>query len=148
MRLGDPRVKRPCCFTNIHVVRHVSSLQLLIWSAASASCALPGLFSSVELMCKDQKGRIVPYFAGASKVTWTDGSLHTDLPTVRLQELFNVNYFIVSQTNPHALPFFQHLQRNTAVKRPTREKPKPSFLGKLVAKVWNGVCCAVYRVVG
>lgn len=29
-----------------------------------------------------------------------DGSLSTDLPTQRLSELFNVNNFIVSQTNP------------------------------------------------
>ncbi len=28
-----------------------------------------------------------------------------DLPTARLSELFNVNHFVVSQTNPHAIPF-------------------------------------------
>jgi predicted acylesterase/phospholipase RssA len=115
-------------------------MQVLVWSAASASCALPGLFSSVELMCKDHRGQVVPYFAGA-QVRWTDGSLHTDLPTVRLQELFNVNYFIVSQTNPHALPFFQHLQRNTAVKRPTRDKPPPTLLQKFVSKVTASRLC-------
>ena len=38
-------------------------------------------------------------------VKWSDGSVHQDLPMVRLSELFNVNHFIVSQTNPHVLPF-------------------------------------------
>ncbi len=43
-------------------------------------------------------------------------SLQSDLPMNRLQELFNVNYFIVSQTNPHAIPFVQRAQRQ-AVRR-------------------------------
>ena len=37
----------------------------------------------------------------------------------RLQELFNVNYFVVSQTNPHAIPFVQRAQRR-AVRRQAR----------------------------
>jgi hypothetical protein len=57
--------------------------QVLIWSAASASCALPGLFAPVELVCKNAKGEHVPYHI--SNVTWTDGSLSSDLPTARLQ---------------------------------------------------------------
>jgi hypothetical protein len=38
---------------------------------------------------------------------------HQDLPINRLKELFNVNYMIVSQTNPHAIPFIQTEQRPT-----------------------------------
>lgn len=36
---------------------------------------------------------------------WRDGSLEIDLPMIQLKELFNVNHFIVSQANPHILPF-------------------------------------------
>ena len=36
---------------------------------------------------------------------WADGSLTMDLPIDRLSRLLNVNHFIVSQTNPHVLPF-------------------------------------------
>jgi hypothetical protein len=36
---------------------------------------------------------------------WIDGSLMNDLPAAALSELFNVNFFIVSQVNPHVLPF-------------------------------------------
>ena len=35
---------------------------------------------------------------------WRDGSLEEDLPMRSLSEMFNVNYFLVSQTNPHIVP--------------------------------------------
>ena len=37
--------------------------------------------------------------------TWIDGSVDNDLPMTRLAEMFNVNHFIVSQVNPHVIPF-------------------------------------------
>jgi TAG lipase/steryl ester hydrolase/phospholipase A2/LPA acyltransferase len=40
-----------------------------------------------------------------------DGSLKSDLPTRRLAELYNVNHHIVSQTNPHVLPFMSDQTR-------------------------------------
>lgn len=36
---------------------------------------------------------------------YIDGSVDGDLPMNRLSEMFNVNHFIVSQVNPHVLPF-------------------------------------------
>ncbi|TAQ91142.1 hypothetical protein B7494_g490 [Chlorociboria aeruginascens] len=36
---------------------------------------------------------------------WIDGSVDSDLPMNRLAEMFNVNHFIVSQVNPHVVPF-------------------------------------------
>lgn len=36
---------------------------------------------------------------------WIDGSVDNDLPMTRLAEMFNVNHFIVSQVNPHVVPF-------------------------------------------
>lgn len=38
-------------------------------------------------------------------VKYTDGSIDSDLPMVRLSELFNVNHFIVSQVNAHSCLF-------------------------------------------
>lgn len=86
------------------LLNYLTAPDIVIWSASCASCALPGLFPGVELVRKDAGGKMLPYFT--KPIVWTDGSLHSDLPTAKLQELFNVNYFIVSQTNPHALPFF------------------------------------------
>jgi predicted acylesterase/phospholipase RssA len=37
-----------------------------------------------------------------------DGSISADLPMQRVSELFNVNSFIVSQTNPFAIPFMDY----------------------------------------
>ena len=77
-------------------------------------------------MAKDQHGNIVPYFPGQVslpsslrldvihpslmmlllvQVRWSDGSVFHDLPLNRLSEMFNVNHFIVSQVNPHVVPF-------------------------------------------
>lgn len=36
---------------------------------------------------------------------YIDGSVDGDLPMTRLSEMFNVNHFVVSQVNPHVVPF-------------------------------------------
>jgi predicted acylesterase/phospholipase RssA len=43
---------------------------------------------------------------------WTDGGVSTDMPMGRIGRLFNANHFIVSQTNPHVLPFVGNTQRS------------------------------------
>jgi TAG lipase / steryl ester hydrolase / phospholipase A2 / LPA acyltransferase len=75
---------------------------LYLYEAILASCAVPLLFPPVMLMTQDERGRRVPYMP---LLRWVDGSLKSDLPTLRLRRLHNVNHFIVSQTNPHVLPF-------------------------------------------
>lgn len=68
-------------FENPQLLNYLTAPNVLVWSAASASCALPGLYESVQLMAKNQTGEIVPYHV--STVTWTDGSLEHDLPINR-----------------------------------------------------------------
>lgn len=87
------------------LLNYLTAPNVLIWSAAAASCALTLLFKPVELMAKDRNGDLVPYMH--SGLLWADGSMATDLPTLRLSELFNVNHFIVSQVNPHVIPFMR-----------------------------------------
>ena len=36
-----------------------------------------------------------------ARQTFVDGSLDHDIPMAKLEEMFNVNHFIVSQVNPH-----------------------------------------------
>lgn len=84
------------------LLNYLTSPDVLIWSASSASCALPFLYESQELMCKDPlDGSIRSYHSSTTR--WSDGSASADLPMRRLAELFNVNQFIVSQVNPHML---------------------------------------------
>ncbi|MCP5160613.1 MAG: DUF3336 domain-containing protein [Hahellaceae bacterium] len=85
-----------------------TSPYMLVWSASLASCAVPGIFPPVMLMKKDGKGSITPYM---SRLRWVDGSVTSDLPIERLMHLYDVNYSIVSQTNPHIVPFLNRQER-------------------------------------
>jgi TAG lipase / steryl ester hydrolase / phospholipase A2 / LPA acyltransferase len=84
------------------VLCHLTTPMVTIASAALASSMVPGLFPAVALEQRDPSGAIQPY---AEHERWIDGSLRGDLPMFRVGRLHNVNHFIVSQTNPHVLPF-------------------------------------------
>jgi TAG lipase / steryl ester hydrolase / phospholipase A2 / LPA acyltransferase len=84
------------------LLNHITFPYLYMREAVLASCAVPVLFPPVMLMTRDEAGERVPYMP---LLRWNDGSLKSDLPTLRLRRLHNVNHFIVSQTNPHVLPF-------------------------------------------
>ena len=88
-----------------------TSPYILTWSAALASCAVPAIFPPVKLLKKDECGKNVPYMP---RLRWVDGSVVSDLPIERLMHLYDVNYSIVSQTNPHVVPF---LDQSRQVKR-------------------------------
>lgn len=86
------------------LLNYVSAPNVLIWSAVAASCSVPFLFSAMSLLSKDPKtGLPVPWSPAPQQ--WIDGSVENDLPMARLAEMFNVNHFIVSQVNPHVVPF-------------------------------------------
>ena len=76
--------------------------KLIITSAAS--CSVPCIYTAASLLAKDPKtGEAVPW--NPSPQRWIDGSVDNDIPMTRLAEMFNVNHFIVSQVNPHVVPF-------------------------------------------
>jgi TAG lipase/steryl ester hydrolase/phospholipase A2/LPA acyltransferase len=83
---------------------------LYLREAVLASCAVPVLFPPVMLMSSDETGNRTPYMP---LLRWNDGSLKSDLPMLRLRRLHNVNHFIVSQTNPHVLPFVSEREPGT-----------------------------------
>ncbi|HUP92802.1 MAG TPA: DUF3336 domain-containing protein [Solimonas sp.] len=84
------------------LLNHLTFPYLYLREAVLASCAVPILFPPVMLMTQDEKDERVPYMP---LLRWNDGSLKSDLPMLRMRRLHNVNHFIVSQTNPHVLPF-------------------------------------------
>lgn len=84
------------------LLNHITAPDVLIPGAAVASCSLPALFPPGELTRRGADGSLRPYIEGE---VWVDGSLHGDVPTMRLGRLLNVNHHIVSQANPHILPF-------------------------------------------
>lgn len=86
------------------LLNYVTSPNLLIWSAVAASCSVPLVFNSTPLLVKDPiTGEHRPWDPTPQR--WVDGSVDNDLPMMRLAEMFNVNHFIVSQVNPHVVPF-------------------------------------------
>jgi predicted acylesterase/phospholipase RssA len=95
------------------LLNYLTAPDVLIWSAACASCALKYLYKPVELMAKDMRGQIRVYHPSGLK--WSDGSVPNDLPMRRISELFNVNHFIVSQVNPHVVPFLPNLDRKQSL---------------------------------
>ncbi|RLN57571.1 hypothetical protein BBJ28_00018330 [Nothophytophthora sp. Chile5] len=82
---------------------HVNSPHVLLWSAVAVSCSLPGIMKGKQLMARDFEGNVVPYNSLGKE--WCDGSIQHDLPMETMASCFNVTNFIVSQVNPHVVPF-------------------------------------------
>jgi NTE family protein len=89
------------------ILNYLTAPDVLVEYAAQASCAVPLLFPPVALQARRQ-GVQMPYM---STETWMDGTVHGDLPRERLARLHNVNQTIVSQANPHVIPFITHKQQ-------------------------------------
>lgn len=86
------------------VMNELTSPYLLLWSAALASCAVPVLFPPVKLTTKTIDGR---YKAYMPSTRWVDGSVRSDFPRERIARLYNINYTIACQVNPHIVPFMR-----------------------------------------
>jgi len=86
------------------ILNFLTAPHVVIWSAVIASSAIPFVFEAQELFTKNPvNGQIEPYYVQG--LAFSDGSMSHDLPMSKLQQLFNVNNFIVSQVNPHLVPF-------------------------------------------
>ncbi len=86
------------------LLNELTAPYLLVWSSVLASCAVPMIFPPVTLTTKDGEGNYVPYMPGQR---WVDGSVKSDLPRTRLTHLYDVNFFIAVQVNPHIVPFME-----------------------------------------
>ncbi|KAK9843908.1 hypothetical protein WJX84_008684 [Apatococcus fuscideae] len=94
------------------VLNYLTAPDVVVWSAVSCSSAFPLLFKPSKLLARNREGKLVEFAAESLSTTsvrtterrWRDGSLEEDLPMRGLSETFNVNYFLVSQTNPHIVP--------------------------------------------
>ncbi|KAJ3410145.1 hypothetical protein HDV05_004049 [Chytridiales sp. JEL 0842] len=108
------------------VLNFLTTPNVLISSAIVATCAVPGILPAGQLLCKTEKGDFVPY-DGAGK-TWRDGSFRTDIPSL---PYFNVNFTIVSQVNPHIVPFFYEPEGSPGC--PTHHRSGRGWRGGFVA---------------
>lgn len=90
------------------LLNYLTAPHVIVRKAVQASCAVPGVFPPVLLEAENYAGEVVPYMRSKR---WIDGTLAHDLPMLRLARLHNVDHYIVSQTNPHVVPFMQEQQR-------------------------------------
>lgn len=81
---------------------------VLIRQSMMASAAVPGVYPAVTLMARDKYGDKKEYLPSRK---WVDGAMSDDLPAKRLARLYGVNHFLVSQTNPHVIPFIRDAKR-------------------------------------
>ena len=91
------------------LLNYLTAPHVMVWSAAVASSSLPGVFEANRLVVKEADG-YERYESGGGQV-FSDGSMEQDLPMQQLSEMFNVNHFIISQANPHAVMFASYNQK-------------------------------------
>ncbi|RVX72310.1 hypothetical protein B0A52_04515 [Exophiala mesophila] len=89
------------------LLNYVTAPDVYVWSAVCASCAVPHVFAPVDLYQKDPVTKKPKLWMKNAKQTFVDGSLDHDIPMKRLSQMFNVNFFIVSQVNPHVRMFLE-----------------------------------------
>jgi TAG lipase/steryl ester hydrolase/phospholipase A2/LPA acyltransferase len=85
-----------------------TSPNVYLREAIMASAAVPGVYPPVTLAAKNKYGEKQEYLPSRR---WVDGSMSDDLPAKRLARLYGVNHYIVSQTNPHIIPFMTDAKR-------------------------------------
>jgi NTE family protein len=86
----------------------ITSPNVFVREAVLASGAVPGVYPPVTLAARDHLGERQAYLPSEK---WVDGSVSDDLPAKRLARLYGVNHYIVSQTNPHVIPFVTDAKR-------------------------------------
>lgn len=92
------------------LLNYLTAPNVLIRRAVLASSAIPGLFPPVKLRARNYAGKSVAYMPRSS---WVDGSIHGDIPKDKINRLHNINHYIVSQTNPHIVPFMnEEIRKN------------------------------------
>jgi NTE family protein len=86
----------------------ITSPNVYVREGILASGAVPGVYPPVTLAAKDHLGERQAYLPSEK---WVDGSVSDDMPAKRLARLYGVNHYIVSQTNPHVIPFVTDSKR-------------------------------------
>mmetsp|Transcript_4062 Transcript_4062/g.7120 ORF Transcript_4062/g.7120 Transcript_4062/m.7120 type:complete len:690 (-) Transcript_4062:642-2711(-) len=86
------------------LLNHITAPNVVIWSACLASSAMPGLLNPVQLYQKlPGSSRLIPFRDFG--MAFSDGVIKNDIPAEQLSQILNVNFFVVSQMNPHVVPF-------------------------------------------
>ena len=115
------------------LLNHLTAPEVVVWSAACASCVIPGMYETVTLLQKTPEGDIVPW--NEETIRWTNADRWNagQLPLHRLTQLFNVNHFIVSDIRA-----YNHWLVASAFPRIPVPRSAP-LLMKLFGAAWSEV---------
>ena len=108
----------------------ITTPNVYVRSAIRASCALPGFLPAVTLKAKNFNGSSQDYLPSRQ---WSDGSFAEDLPIKRMARLYGVNHSIVSQVNPHVVPFIKPDREHSLLNSIVR--PYGRFVGEWLRSV-------------
>lgn len=113
------------------LLNYMTAPNVFLWSAVCASCSVPYVFQPANIYERDVRtGETVVWMQGSQQ--WLDGSLDSDIPQRKLSEMFNVNFFIVSQVNPHVRPFLVAEEEFRGV-QPTAKVPSTDTVMRRIA---------------
>lgn len=89
------------------LLNHLSTPNVLVYSAAVASCATALVYRETPLLAKSLSGDIVPFDPPALRFSDRVSSFHISDAVTRLREQFNVKLSIVSEVSVTRLPFLR-----------------------------------------
>lgn len=122
------------------LLNYLTAPHVLVWSAAVASSSLPGVFEANRLVVKEADGH--ERYESGTGLVFSDGSMEQDLPMQQLSEMFNINHFIISQANPHAVMFASYNQKVSVWNNPLQ-----SFLGHVIVFLKDQVRSWLFNIV-
>jgi len=99
------------------LLNYVTAPNVTIGSAVCASAAVPGFVKAMRLRIKDENGKVHMQEENKDQL-YFDGSIDQDIPTAGLAEMFNCQFFLAAQANPHIVPFLYNSKGD--VGRPSR----------------------------
>jgi TAG lipase / steryl ester hydrolase / phospholipase A2 / LPA acyltransferase len=112
------------------LLNFMTAPNVFLWSAVCASCSVPYVFQPANIYERDVRtGQTVVWMQGSRQ--WVDGSLDSDIPQRKLSEMFNVNFFIVSQVNPHIRPFLVAEEEFRGIQPTTKVAPTDTVLRRI-----------------
>ena len=117
--------------TDAQLLNYITAPHVHIWSAVCASCSVPWVFTPQSIYEKDPMTKETVLWSKDSRALFMDGSLDHDLPMRRLSEMYNVNFGLVSQVNPHVRLFLLAEEVFTG-RQPQANPPGPSLLRKVM----------------
>ena len=113
------------------LLNYMTAPNVFLWSAVCASCSVPYVFQPATIYERNiRTGKTEVWMESSQQ--WVDGSLDSDIPQRKLSEMFNVNFFVVSQVNPHVRPFLAAEEEFRGV-QPTTAKAEEDTLVRRAA---------------